>query len=42
MPLVLKEQGYREFSVNCILDISGILNMPQVFNIPRFCMYKES
>ena len=41
MPLVLKWQGYRKFCVNCILEIHGILNMPQVLNIPRFCMYQE-
>ena len=38
MPLVLKLQGYRKFFVNGILEIHGILNMPQVFNIPRFSM----
>ena len=37
MPLVLKWQGYREFCVNCILEIHGsILNMPQALNKPRF------
>ena len=25
-----------EFNVNCIPEIHGILNMPQVLNIPRF------
>ena len=42
MPLVLKWQGYRKFCVNCILEIHVILNMSQVLNIPRFCMYQES
>ena len=42
MLLVLKWHGGRKFCVNCILKISGILNMPQALNIPRFCMYKES
>ena len=39
MSLVLKCQGYRKFYVNCILEIQVILNMSQVLNIPRFCMY---
>ena len=42
MPLVLKWQGHRKLCVNCFLEIYGILNMPQVLNIPRFCMYQES
>ena len=42
MPLVLKWHGYRKFCVNCILEIYGILNMSQVLNILRFCMYQES
>ena len=42
MPLVLKWQGYRKFFVNCNLEIHVILNMSQVLNIPRFCMYQES
>ena len=42
MPLVLKWQGYRKFSVNFILEIHVILNMSQVLSIPRFCMYQES
>ena len=41
MPLVLKQQGYRKFCVICILEIHGILNMPQVLNKPRFCMCQE-
>ena len=47
MPVVLKWQGYRELrvlcklysrdlGVNCILEIDGILNMPQALNIPKF------
>ena len=40
--LVLKWQGYRKFCVNCIQEIHSILNMPQVLNVPRFCMYQES
>ena len=38
MPLVLKWQGYKscEFCVNCILEIYGILDMPQALNITRF------
>ena len=36
MPQVLKWQGYREFCVNFILVIRGILNMPQVLNIQDF------
>ena len=35
-------QGYREFWVNCILEIHGILDMSQALNIPRFWMYRES
>ena len=42
MPLVLKWQGCRKFCVNCILEILGILNMPKVHNVPRFCIYQES
>ena len=42
MPLVRKWHSDGKLSVNCILKISGILNMPQAFNIPRFCTYKES
>ena len=42
MPLVLKLLGNRKFCVNSILEIHGILNMPQVLGIPRFCMYQES
>ena len=41
IPVALKWQGYRKFCVNCILEIHGILNMPQVLNVPRFCMYQE-
>ena len=39
--LVLKWQGYRscEFCANFILEIHGIINMPQVLNIPRLWMY---
>ena len=36
IPLVPKWQGYREFCVNCILEIHGILDMLQALNIPRF------
>ena len=36
IPLVLQWQGYREFCVKCILEIHGILNMPQILNITRF------
>ena len=39
MSLFLKRQGYRKFCVNCILEIHGILNMPQVLKVPRFRMY---
>ena len=42
MPPVLKWQGNRKFCVNYILKIHGILNMPQVLNTPRFCMYQKS
>ena len=28
-----------EFYVNCLLEIYGILNMLQVFNIPRLWIY---
>ena len=42
MPLVLKWQGYRKFCVNFILEINVILNVSQVLNIPKFCMYQES
>ena len=36
MILILKWQGYREFWVNCIVQIHGsILNMPQAINTPR-------
>ena len=42
IPPVLKWQGYKEFYVNCIVEIHGILNIPQVHNIPRICMYQES
>ena len=38
MPLVLKRQGYKncKFCVNYILEIYGILDMPQVLNTTRF------
>ena len=39
MSLFLKRQGYRKFCVNYILEIHGILNMPQVLKVPRFRMY---
>ena len=44
MPLVLKRWSYEscEFCVNCILEIYGILDMPQALNITRFWMYQES
>ena len=42
MALVLKWQGYREFCVNCILEIHSILDMPQVLNVPRPRLYQES
>ena len=38
MALVLKWQAYKscEFCVDCNLEIYGILDMPQVFNVTRF------
>ena len=45
MSLVLKWQGYKKSCVNCIiLEINGILNMPQFINVARFVsgMYQES
>ena len=42
MPVVLKGQSYRKFCVNCIAEIHVYLNMSQVLNIPRFCMYQDS
>ena len=41
MSLVLKWQSYRKFCVNCILEIHGILNMPQFLDTPRFCMIRN-
>ena len=44
MSVVLKWQGYKKSCVNCILEINGILNMPQFINVARFVsgMYQES
>ena len=45
MPLVLKWQGYRDMRVlckHCILKIHGMVNMHQVLNMPKFCMYQQS
>ena len=39
MPLVIEQQGKRKFSLNYILEIYDILDMSQVLNIPRICMY---
>ena len=36
MSLVLKWQDYREFYVNCILEVHGILNMPQFLSVSAF------
>ena len=44
MSVVLKWQGYKKSCVNYILEINGILNMPQFINVARFVsgMYQES
>ena len=39
--LIRKWQGYRD-PVQTVFCIHVILNMSQVLNIPRFCMYQES
>ena len=38
MPLVFFARVTKncELCVNCVREILGILNMPQVFNIPKF------
>ena len=38
MSLVFKWQSYRRFCVSYIPEIHGILNIPQVLNIWRFCI----
>ena len=44
MSVVLKWQDYIKSCVNCILEVHGILNMPQFINVARFVseMYQES
>ena len=42
VPTIRICQGYREFYVNCILEIHCILDMHQFLNIPRLSIYHGS